>query len=218
MKRKLGVIFGSMAVVGVVVGALIVLRFMPYGGQSGEWPDYFSADQLVNDSDRIIIARYLDETSYVVPAISAADGLPHGSVTEIVRRFEVIESLKGAIKGGETTYVVVTAGYTQKLHNGRSKFHAYDVIRLSSGQEYVLFLVAFPRRPEFPARYGEVVWARSGEPGIAMMEPSGNLRFMTTGRFKKENRSRLRDVSAAPFELTKEQIRSLVSPNRVAAP
>ena len=32
------VIFGSMAVVAVVLGALIVLRFMPYGGESGEWP------------------------------------------------------------------------------------------------------------------------------------------------------------------------------------
>ena len=207
-----------MAVVGVVLGTLIVLRLMPYGGESGEWGDYFSADQLVNDSDRIIVARYLDETSYVVPTISAADGLPHGSVTEIVRHFQVIESLKGETRGETTTYVVVTAGYTEEFDSGRSKFHAYDVIRLSSGQEYVLFLVAFPRRPEFPARYGEVVWARPGEPGIAMMEPSGNLRFMTTGRFKKENRSRLRDVSAAPFELTKEQIRSLVSPNRVAAP
>ncbi len=105
MKRKIAVILGSMAAVGIVLGALIVLRFMLYGGGGSEWPDYFSADQLVNDSDGITIARYLDETTYVVPIVSAADGLPHGSVTEIVRRFGVIESLKGEIRDGETIYV-----------------------------------------------------------------------------------------------------------------
>ena len=162
-----------------------------------------------------MIARYLDETPYVVPVISAADGLPDGSVTEIVRCFEVIESLKGEVKGGETTYVVVTAGYTEELDDGRSRFHAYDVIHLSPGQEYVLFLEAVPRRPEYPTRYGEVVWVRPGEPGIAAMEPSGNLRFMTTDRFNKENRDRLANDSAAPFVLTREQILSLVSQVRI---
>ena len=218
MKHKVVVILGSVGVAGVVLGALTVLRFMPYGGDSGEWPDYFSADQLINDSDRVVIARYLDETPYVVPVISAADGLPHGSVTEVVRRFEVIESLKGEVEVGETTYVVVTAGYTEELDDGRSRFHAYDVIHLSPGQEYVLFLEAVPRRPEYPTRYGEVVWVRPGEPSIAVMEPNGNLRFMTTDRFNKENRDRLADDSTAPFVLTREQILSLVSQVVNAAP
>ena len=36
MKHKVAVILGSVGVAGVVLGALAVLRFMPYGGDSGE--------------------------------------------------------------------------------------------------------------------------------------------------------------------------------------
>ena len=138
-----------------------------------------SADRLVNASDRIIVARYLDGTPHVIPVTSTADGLPLGSVTEIIRSFKAIESLKGETQADETIYIAVTAGHTEELVNGRSKFHAYEVIPLSPGQEYVLFLKAFPRRPEYPAQYGELVWARTGESGIAVTK--GGLVFLGGG-------------------------------------
>ena len=208
MRHKMAVALASLVAVGVVlgvVGVLVVPQFMSFGGSSAEWPDYMSAERLVNDSDRIVIARFLDETPYEIPRYTA-DGLPSGSITEVYRLFKVIESLKGDTEPGETTPVVVTAGYTE---GGR--FHAYDQIPLSLADEYVLFLRDFPRRPEYPAEYGDITWSRTGEPGIAVVEPSGELSFMTTDRFKRDHRHHLLEDSESPFDLTLEKIKALVS-------
>ena len=209
MKLTLFVFFGAVVVAGLVFGVLIAPNFIPSGGSEDDWADYTSADALVNDSDRIIIARYLDESLHVKPEISAATGEEHGSVSHLFRRFEVVESLKGSATIGETTFVAFTTGYTTKLDNGESEFTAFEVVALVPRQEYALFLYGVPRKEGYPAQYGETLWATTGEPGIASVDQSGGLSFKSSERYKNEQG--LGVDTGAPFVLSKDQIRSIMS-------
>ena len=109
------------------------------------------------------------------------------SVTEIYRRFKVVETLKGDAASGDTIFVVFTANFSWKLDDGQWRTEHYEVIPVSSGQEYVLFLKGTPRPDRYPAQYGDTVWGRVGEPSIAVIDPSGNLIFKSTERFKSES-------------------------------
>lgn len=216
MKYKTIVFFSATVIAGLVFGVLVASNFISFGGSAGEWPDYTNADSLVKESDRIVIAQYLDESPYMKPRISAATGQPHGSVSILFRRFKVVESLKGDATTGETTFVLFTSGYTTELDSGKSEFTAFEVLPLAPGQEYVLFLYGTPRREGYPAEYGDILWAPTGEPGIALIDSSGNLSFKSTDRYKDEQG--LVDDAGAPFSLSKEQIRSIVTASQGAVP
>ena len=216
MNHKTIVLFGTTVVGGLVLGVLVASRFISFGGSAGEWPEYTSADTLVKDSDRIIIAQYLDASPYMKPRISAATGQPRGSVSILFRRFKVVESLKGDATTGDTSFALFTSGYTTELDNGKSEFTAFEVVPLLPGQEYVLFLYGTPRREGYPAEYGDILWAPTGEPGIAQIDTSGNLSFKSTDRHKDEQG--LGAHSGSPFSLSKEQIRSIVATSQGTVP
>ena len=209
MKLRLFAFFGAVVVASLVFGILVAPNFILSGGSEDDWADFTNADTLVNDSDRIIIARYLDESLHVKPENSAATGEEHGSVSHLFRRFEVVESLKGNATVGEITFVAFTTGYTTKLDSGESEFTAFEVVSLVSKQEYALFLYGVPRKDGYPSQYGETLWAISGEPGIATVDQSGNLSFKSSERYK--NGQGLGVNTGAPFILSKDQIRSIMS-------
>ena len=212
MKHPILVLFGSVIGAGVVVGALIlpmVLTGSSSEGGAGDWNDYRSADRLVKESDRIVIAQYLDEEVHEVSEISTEDGKPYASVGEIYRRFKVVETLKGDAVSGDTIFVVFTAYFAEKLADGEWISDPYEVIPVSPDQEYVLFLKGTPRPDGYPAQYGDTVWGRVGEPGIAVIDPSGDLIFKSTERFKSSHQ--LQGSSGAPFVLSKDQLRALAS-------
>ncbi len=209
MKFRMFAFFGTIVVAGLIFGILVAPNLILSGGSEDEWADYTSADTLVSDSDRIIVARYLDETLHVKPETSAATGKEHGSVSHLFRRFEVVESLKGSATIGETIFVAFTTGYTTKLDNGESEFTSFEVAPLVPSQEYALFLYGVPRREGYPTKYGETLWATTGEPGIALIDQSGGLSFKSSERYKNEYG--LVSDTGAPFILSKDQIRSIVS-------
>ena len=164
MKRWIALwiaLLGVLMVGGGAVG-LFGLGLLPQSGSSGDWPDFITAARLVNASGRIVVARYEGEATHMIDVLSTA-GEKHGSVSEIYRKFTVVESLKGDVAAGETTHVVFTAGSTDA--SGISE--TYETVPLSQGQSYVLFLEGFPRRSEYPAQYGATIWTIVGEPGIA---------------------------------------------------
>ncbi len=217
MKHKMFAFFSVTVVAGLVFGLLLAPHFMPTGGgNAGSWRDYTNAENLVKESDRIILAQYMDESLHVKPEISAATGKENGSVSHLFRRFNIVESLKGDATIGETTFVAFTTGYTTVLDGGESEFTSFEVVDMSPGQEYLLFLRGKPRRAGYPAQFGDIQWATTGEPGIALVGDSGSLSFKSSDRFKDEQG--LETDIGAPFVLSKEQVRSIVSSSQGAAP
>ena len=85
-----------------------------------------------------------------------------------------------------------------------------EYVRLSVGEDYVLFLRQIPPRAEYDGQYGDVVWAHESEPSIAQIQSgTGDLQFKTTKRYWS-GRDDL-STSGAPFELSKAEILELVS-------
>ena len=193
----------SLAVILGIIAGFVLPRIGGSSGTHGDWPHYFDGDRLIEDSQRIVTGRFIDEEEVVIPSISPVDGQPHGSTTGVFRRFVVVASLKGDTVVGEGIYVVTTAGVTTDL-----SFEAYETIDLERGRTYALFLEAIPTPDRFPRQYGDVLWVAPGEPGIA--EVSGDrLKFLATSRYKGELKARHLDTaadSAAPFEFTKASL------------
>ena len=208
MIRRWVIIIGIIVPVGVVIGFTIAPRVFNGSGSAAEWLDYFTAEDLMKNSDRIVIAQHLDDTPHVIPVISST-GEQIGSITEIYRRFEVVESLLGDAQEGETTHIVMTASNTRRWGNGKVLSESYDVMSLSQDLNYILFLVKLPRQSQYPTQYGDIVWTITGEPGIAQLDADGSLKFKSSERYKEENGTSSSD-SAAPFSLTKEQLKAFV--------
>ena len=96
---------------------------------------------------------------------------------------------------------------------GKDEFIPFEVVALEAGQEYVLFLHSTFRKPGYPSEYGEVVWTITGEPGIATLNNEEKLLFAASERYKSavDEKGLNRPAgSAAPFELSKQDIEDLV--------
>ena len=205
--RKTLIISAFVAVIGLVVGTFLLQRFSPFTQSTGDYASHGDAESLVNRSERIVLAKYLGGDTHVIDRKNAYDGTVLGDITLLVRRFEIIGLLKGDAEAGDMTYVAVETAdslFGWKMPND------IEYVRLSVGEDYVLFLREVPSVPEFEGQYGDVVWAHEFEPSIAQVEPdTGNLQFKTTKRYRKA-----RDVlssSGAPFELSEDEILALVS-------
>lgn len=206
MNKRLIATLGALVVIGVTVGVLSVNLIPQFGGNSeAEWADITTGRQLLSESDRILVAKYVDETTHIIPSISPVTGENTGSVTELYRRFKVVESMKGGGAEGDTIYVVLTQGSTLKTPNMGDITNTYEVVPMTQGESYVLFLAGFPRRSKYPSQYGDTVWTIAGEPGIAQVGTDGALVFKASERYKSENGTSGSE-SAAPFTLTKDEI------------
>ena len=69
-----------------------------------DWFVHVAADTLVEYSEHIVVARYQDEALREIPNSSSYPDSPT-SFTDVYRRFEVVESLKGDFEPGDTVYV-----------------------------------------------------------------------------------------------------------------
>ena len=190
-------------------GFFAAYSFMPTKGAIGSWRDFRDATSLIVASERIVLATYLDEATHEIPTVTSDDGTVIGSVTETFRRFQIGESLKGDAQVGDNLYVVESANFKTALVGGGSETVNYEVLQLTAGHEYVLFLDSQPALAASPAQYGDTIWARPGEPGVAQVDSEGHLTFVATDRYKDaiEGKGLERAPgSDAPFEMTKEDI------------
>ena len=214
MKGTIAIGLALSVCLGLLVGALLLPSMNRPSHSLSLWNDYVRAAPLVEQSDRIVLAEYLDSTTYEIPEVSPVDGVTHRSVTEEYRRFRVSESLKGSAEADEVVYAVWTAGYTEGIGPGEAtEFFAYETVTLETGQEYVLFMHSLPVAPGYPTKYGDVVWSIVGEPGVAIVGSEGRLSFKASERYKNgvDDGGHERPVgSAAPFELTKAELIELI--------
>ena len=214
MKGKIAIGLALSVCLGLLVGALLLPSMNRPSHSLSLWNDYVRAAPLVEQSDRIVLAEYLDSTTHEIPEVSPVDGVAHRSVTEEYRRFRVSESLKGSAEADEVVYAVWTAGYTEGIGSDETtEFFAYETVALETGQEYVLFMHSLPVAPGYPTKYGDVVWTIVGEPGVAVVSSEGRLSFKASERYKNgvDNAGHERPVgSAAPFELTKAELIELI--------
>ena len=214
MKGTIAIGLALSVCLGLLVGALLLPSMNRPSHSLSLWNDYVRAAPLVEQSDRIVLAEYLDSTTHEISEVSPVDGVAHRSVTEEYRRFRVSESLKGSAEADEVVYAVWTAGYTEGIGPGEAtEFFAYETVALETGQEYVLFMHSLPVAPGYPTKYGDVVWTIVGEPGVAVVSSEGRLSFKASERYKNgvDNAGHERPVgSAAPFELTKAELIELI--------
>jgi len=190
-------------------GGFVAYTLMGSEGSSGSWRDFRDGGSLLAASERILVAKYLDGETHEIPTVTADDGTVVGSVTEKFRRFRIVKTLKGDGKPGDIVHVVSSVGYRTALAGGGSESYTYDTIDLTANQDYVLFLDARSKPDGYPPQYGNTLWARPGEPGIARLDADGRLTFIATDRYKDtiedEGLKRVTG-SDAPFEMTEEDI------------
>ncbi len=209
MTKKRLALFGTIiaiGIIGIMVG-MVIPRLTTQ--TSGSYRGYGNANGLVGSSDRIVYAKYLSETSHKIDRVNSSDGSVIGDITIVVRSFQNIESLKGNTTTGDMTYVVHETADSLDFLDGGKMTATFDEVPLSKGEDYMLFLRKIPTRPEYNGRYGDGVWAYTGQPSIAKVQDDGNLQFKATDRFKKG--WDVLDDSDAPFELSKQDILTLVS-------
>ena len=202
-----------LALVGVVFWAYSAM--FAGGGSAGSWYDYRTGDRLLAESDVIVSATYLGEESHVTPTYTTDDGEVLSTVTEAFQRFRVVEVLKGAATAGDVMYVVNSEGYTSVTADLEPRSGEYDGIDLTADQDYVMFLERRARPDGYPSQYGDTLWTRPGEPGIAQMDSEGRLTFIATDRYKDTIKSEGLERAAgsdAPFEMTKGDITGSPSP------
>ncbi len=209
-RKKMLFVFSAVFVIGTVLGITVISGINPFAGSPGVYLDYLDEKDRVKNSERIVVAKYLGETSHVVDMKNAYDDAVLGEITLNVQKFKNIESLKGDAAIGNMTYVVIKAADSYNLPGGGNELFNRETVSLSTGNDCVVFIRQIPARPEYRGQYGDVVWTYVGEPSIAQIQPStGNLEFKVTRRFKKDW-----DVlpsSNAPFELSKQEILTLAS-------
>ena len=214
MKSKIIALLGVTLVVGILAGFVLVPRMMWSSGSTASWLIHVEAGTLVEGSDRILVARYVDDRTDTMSKGTASDGLSKGSVTERFRKFTVVEVLKGSGVAGDEVHLVTTDSSTFRFGGGKSSDRNYEVLELTNSTDYVLFLEGVDRPDGYPSEYGAVLWTSPGEPYLAEMDSDGRLTFMATevygGLISEGGLTPVRG-SAAPFELTKQQIKDLVA-------
>lgn len=212
MKNKLIALLVMAAIVGILAGLVVIPRMMWGGGSVASWLIHVEAETLVEGSDRILIAKYVDDRKENILKGTDADGESKGSISERFRQFTVVEVLKGAGSADDTLYVVTTESSTLRFADGKSSDSDYEVLGLKGDVDYVLFLEGVDRPDGYPSDYGDVLWTSPGEPNIAEIGVDGKLSFLATQVYQ----DMIADAglthvpgSAAPFELTMADIKRM---------
>ena len=183
----------------------------PLGLRGGhkDWFVQVDATTLVQFTDQIVVARYLDETIYETPH----PGSP-STFVDVYRGFVVVESLKGDFEAGDIAYVIWSEGYYRRNGNGDLEFVERPAVELTPGEAYVLFLNPSPGGRPAGLDASIRVWRTAEGLVAARIDPNGRLSFKTNAFY----RAALADMglkpvrdSGAPFELTLSGIRELVS-------
>ena len=212
MRNKILIVFGSVFALGLILGVVIVRGINPFYGSIGTYLDYVDGEDLVRNSQRIVVAEYGGGTSHEVDMKNAYDDTVIGKTKLTVHQFKDTEILKGSVVSGGITYVSTKSADSYDMPAGEKRTFDRETVTLSVGTTYVLFLREAPNRPEYEGQYGDAIWAYAGEPGIAVMQPgTGNMQFKVTKRYKDQHQRSILSSSNAPFVLSKQDVSRLVS-------
>ena len=215
--RRNGLIAVLIAAV-IAAGVAGLCRALEPLGLRGTHKDWFvqtEAAPLVQFSERIVIAEYRDETMREAPNDPNGDRRSPISFAYLYRRFEVIESIKGDFKPGDTVNVVFSAGHTfAGGPNGELVFKPIETGSPAQGEAQALFLRRSTLKSTHLAIPWDQVWETPEGLNAARIEANGRLSFETTQYY----RNALDDMGlkpvpgiGVPFELTIAEVRRLVA-------
>jgi hypothetical protein len=162
---------------------------------------YFSAAELVNASQAIVIGRVGSQRDESFEFKSDSTGELVAVLTENVTTVEVTSVLKGEMSVGEVIGVVQTAQSTSRDRVNADSVQSREVLKLSPGEEFVFFLRRVVLPPGASGNESST-WGRPGEPGFARLE-GDILRFVATASYRSAVASRELAIGdyGAPFEL-----------------
>ena len=89
--------FCVLATLALVIAMVISPGAVGVGGTHEDWFVYVTPEDLVEHSERIVLARYADEAVYEIPNPSG-DYAAIQSHTDVYRRFEVVGILQGQLQ------------------------------------------------------------------------------------------------------------------------
>jgi len=202
----------------VAIAAVIWIVVNPsvtgLGGTHNDWFVHVTAENLVEYSEHIVLARYTDE-AVLETVNSRMDPPAVKSFTDVYRKFQVVESLKGGYQPGDMIYVAWDAGYTTiNPETGGPRFDPRVVAPLPRGEIYGLFLNLRHSRWQHPEHPEIRVWETPDGLEVALVDDQGRFSFQTDQFY----RNALKDMglkpvpgSGAPFELTTDDVRNLVA-------
>ena len=202
-----------LAAIGVVIWLVINPSLTGLGGTHKDWFVHVTAENLVEYSQQIVLARYVDEAVYEI-LNSAREHEAVQSHTDVYRRFEVVESLKGDFEPGDNVYVGWSAGYSRVDREAGSRQFIPRVVKpLAQGEIYGLFLNLRHSRSRHPAQPEIRVWETTGGLEVALVDERGRFSFQTDQYY----RNALRDMGlkpvaglGTPFELTTHDVQRMV--------
>ena len=208
-----------LAVLAVVIGILVNPELIGLAGSSKDWFVHVAAETLVEYSEHIVVARYQDEAVHEIPNSSLYPDAPT-SFTDVYRRFEVVESLKGDFEPGDNVYVGWAVGHTiVNKETGKPEFRSREVPPISEDADYALFLNPRWSRSRHPDDRATSVWQTPQGLNVALVDAQGRLSFQVNSYY----RAALKDLgfkpvpgSGAPFELTTNDVRELVASDYVS--
>lgn len=166
--------------------------------------NWVAAEDLIDTSDRIISARFLEEQQVTFDQVDSTNSEVIGEITLLYRNFEVVESFKGTSDAEDTLWVAFEPGSAGELVDGQGSAQ-----RFNTSSTYVLFLKGRLRPFEYPSEFGAALWTGNGEPSFAELQ-SDRLTFFAERVYLdllREQRTLPDPLSAAPFELTLQQLR-----------
>lgn len=172
---------------------------------SSQRATFTTPDELVSASQTVVIAKFKSFEKVHVGVASQVDGQVHGTREDEIRRFDVIEVLKGDV-GSEELEIFLTRANSIDLPGGDSARILSEFPAFTPGVDYVLFLRAAV------APGSSAPWFLSGEPGAARIDGE-NVTYVVTPAYATEleqiGTPRGASGAAKNFDLTLNQLRSL---------
>jgi hypothetical protein len=203
-----GLLVAVSLVAGGVLAIVLLLQTGPIVGQdSGDWPDYFTANDLVKASDLIVVAQFVDEVEERVEVESPVTENSGVFREDVIRTYRVLEIIKGDVPKDADIQVWRTRGIYNTRSSEIDRSQSFDLRPAEKDKTYVLFLILADRE-------GEPIWGNTGHPELAELEGE-KLTFVATPRYLESiiehGYTRARSDSAAPFEVTLSEIKDLAN-------
>ena len=185
-----------LAAIGAAIWIVVNPFLIGLGGTHSDWFVHVTAENLVEYSQQIVLARYADEAVYDIPDPSRYPTVLR-SHTDVYRRFEVVESLKGDFEPGDSIYVGWSAGYTRidpvtELRQSIPRV----VAPLAPGEIYGLFLNRRHSRSRHPDDPEIKIWETPNGLEVALVDHQGRFSFQTDQYY----RNALRDMGLKPVD------------------
>lgn len=195
--------FGTLAI--LLAATVITACAAPAAEEQDK--DWTSAAGLVETSDRIIAARFLEETVETFEDPDTSSNTVPGEVTVHYRHFEVIETYKGTTDREDRLWVAFEPGAAGELVNGSG-----DVQEFRDGQTYILFLKGRLRPLSYSTDFGPVLWTGNGQPSFAELR-GDQLHFWADRIYLNmivaDGDPLPSPLSAAPFTLTVDELETM---------